>query len=142
VEALVSAAHLLATVLTLWRVSASPALAERTRLVAVAAARSGVPASLLAAVCWCESRLGSAPLYASLCGVRLGHRYVRDDAASADIAARSLAGLVRRCGSPAAALAAYRVAGVCADPRGAAYATIVLSTAGRIVRAAGAGGGL
>lgn len=123
-----SAAHLLATVLTLWRVAASPALTERTRLVAVAAARSGVPASLLAAVCWCESRLG--------------HRYVRDDAASADIAARSLAGLVRRCGTPAAALAAYRVAGVCADPRGAAYATIVLSTAGRIVRAAGAGGAL
>lgn len=136
-----SAAHLLATVLTLWRVAASPALTERTRLVAVAAARSGVPASLLAAVCWCESRLGSAPL-ASLCGVRLGHRYVRDDAQSADIAARSLAGLVRRCGTPAAALAAYRVAGVCADPRGAAYATIVLSTAGRIVRAAGAGGAL
>ena len=122
------AVALLAAVLTLWRVAASPALTERTRLVAVAAARSGVPASLLAAVCWCESRLG--------------HRYVRDDAASADIAARSLAGLVRRCGTPAAALAAYRVAGVCADPRGAAYATIVLSTAGRIVRAAGAGGAL
>jgi hypothetical protein len=137
-----TAAHLLVTVLALWPRALSPSLAERVRLVAVAATRSGVPVSLLAAVCWCESRLGSAPLYASLCGVRLGHHYVRDDAASADIAARSLAGLVRRCGSPSAALAAYRVAGVCADPRGAAYATIVLSTAGRIVLAAGVGGGL
>lgn len=129
--------HVLLALALAWRyhLSADDALRERARILHRAATAHGVRVELLAAVCWVESRVGTAPVYASLCGVRLGHVYVRDDARSADVAARTLAGSVRRCGSERDALAAYRVGGTCADPRGDDYALDVLATARSIARA-------
>ena len=77
-----------------------------------------VPLDVLAAVCWQESRLSLAPRYASLCGVRIGHRYVRDDGQSATIAARTLARAHARCGTWLRAVAAYRADGRCGAPAG------------------------
>ena len=133
-----TALQLFAAVCALWHLSYTAPLRVRTTLVADAATTHGVPVTLLAAVCWVESRLGTAPLYASLCGVRLNHRYVRDDAQSADIAGRSLAGLLRRCTTPRAALAAYNRDGRCDDPRGRGYASAVIETARRLDRVRGA----
>ena len=100
-----------------------------------AASQHAVPVEVLAAVCWQESRLGTAPRYASLCGVRLRHAYVRDDVRSADIAARSLAGYHARCRSWTQAVAAYRVDGRCGAPAGLRYARGVVGLAGRLRRA-------
>ncbi len=100
--------------------------------LATAAAVHRVPAPVLAAVCWAESRAGTAPRYASLCGVRVRHVYVRPDALSADIAARSLARRRAECGSWSRAIVAYRWGRGCAadDPTG--YARRVLAVARRL----------
>lgn len=108
------------------------AFVTRAGHVVRAARTHGIPVETLAAVCWQESRLGTAPRYASLCGVRLAHRYVRDDAASADIAARTLAAMERRCRSWPSALAAYRTDGHCGSPAGRGYALQVHALAHRI----------
>lgn len=108
------------------------ATVDRTRAVEVAAADYSVPVDLLAAVCWQESRLGTAPRYASLCGVRVRHRYVRDDGQSATIAARSLRGYLARCRTPAQAVAAYRADGRCGAAQGLAYARRVVELAARL----------
>lgn len=106
--------------------------ADPLRAVEVAAADYGVPLDVLAAVCWQESRLGLAPRYASLCGVRIAHRYVRDDGQSATIAARTLARAHARCGSWLRAVAAYRADGRCGSPAGLPYARRALGLAARL----------
>jgi len=115
---------------------AFPASAHLLRLDVVAAlARAAdahhVPAPVLAAVCWCESRVGTAPRYASLCGTRIHHAYV-NGALSADIAALSLRRRRAECGSWPRALVAYRWGRGClaADPTG--YARRVLRVAQRL----------
>ena len=95
---------LAAALLALWPWLAGVPV-EPLRAVEVAAADFAVPLEMLAAVCWQESRLSLAPRYASLCGVRVGHRYVRDDGQSATIAARTLARSRARCGTWARAVA-------------------------------------
>lgn len=116
---------------------AFPASASALRLdVADALSRAAevhrVPPFVLAAVCWAESRAGTAPRYASLCGVRVRHRYVRPDALSADLAAYALRRRRAECGSWPRALAAYRTGRGCdsTDPTG--YARRVLAVARRL----------
>ena len=132
-------AHVLAALLTLWGRSLTGAdlgaLERRAGLVLASSQRHGVPLHVALAVCWHESRLGTARAYASLCGVRLRGRYLRDDATSADVSARTLAAMHGRCRTWPRALAAYRTDGTCGDPRGVAYAGMVLSTAARVERA-------
>jgi hypothetical protein len=91
-----------------------------------------VPPRVLAAVCWMESRAGLAPRYASLCGVRVAHRYVRKDARSADIAARSLRRRRAECGSWLRALAYYRSGRGCASTDPTRYGPRVLAVARRM----------
>lgn len=91
-----------------------------------------VPVAIVAAVAWCESRAGTAPRYASLAGVRIAHRYVRSDALSADIAARSLRRRRAECGSWPRALAMYRWGGSCAAVDRTGYARGVLRVARRL----------
>lgn len=126
---------LAAALLSLWPWLA-PHAPPATAVAAVerAALEHGVPVDLLAAVCWQESRLSLAPRYASLCGVRVGHRYVADDARSAAIAARSLRGYLARCGTATQAVAAYRTDGRCGSPAGLRYARSVVGLAARLRR--------
>jgi hypothetical protein len=77
-------------------------------LLTRAADAAGVPTPLLGAGCWAESHVGTAPRYASLCGVRVRHAYVRDDARSATLAAGTLARRYAECRSWARALVAFR----------------------------------
>jgi len=102
------------------------AFERRAAIVEAAAVDADVDVATLAAVCWQETRLGaprrgdiSARPYASLCGVRIAHRYVGDDARSAAIAARSLVRHRARCGSwPAAVdLARTYSAALAGEPR-------------------------
>jgi hypothetical protein len=115
---------------------AFPASAPLLRLdVADAIVRAAnthhVPVAIVAAVAWAESRAGTAPRYASLAGVRVAHRYIRSDALSADIAARSLARRHAECGSWPGALASYRWGRGCStDPT--RYAPRVLDVARRL----------
>ena len=90
-----------------------------------------VPAAIVAAVCWQESRAGTDARAVSLCGTRIGHRYV-DGALSADIAARSLARRHAECGTWARALVAYRWGVGCSAPDVSGYARRVLDVARRI----------
>jgi hypothetical protein len=115
------------------------AFERRAAIVEAAAVDAGVDVAVLAAVCWQETRLGaprrgdtSARPYASLCGVRVGHRYVADDADSARIAARSLLRHRARCGSWPSAVAAYRTNGRCGDGAGRDYAARAQSIARRL----------
>ncbi|HEX4936703.1 MAG TPA: hypothetical protein VFV33_26155, partial [Gemmatimonadaceae bacterium] len=132
-------AHLLAAILALWGRSLTGhdrgALERRAGLVVTSARAHDVPLHVLAAVCWHESRMGTARAYASLCGVRMRGAYVSDDAVSAEVAARTLRAMLSRCHGTRAALAAYRTDGRCGDPRGAAYAGMVLATAERVAGA-------
>lgn len=113
---------------------------ERRAAIVEAAARSErVDVSVLAAVCWQETRLGAprrgdtrAAPYASLCGVRIAHRYVADDARSATLAARSLRRHRARCRTWPRAVAAYRTDGVCGAPLGRGYALRATSLAARL----------
>ena len=125
---------LAAALLALWPWLAGVPV-EPLRAVEIAAADYGVPLDVLAAVCWQESRLSLAPRYASLCGVRVGHRYVRDDGQSATIAARTLARAHARCGTWLRAVAAYRADGHCGAAAGLPYAARVVALAGRLRRA-------
>lgn len=114
-----------------------PASAHLLRLDVVAAITRAadvhhVPAPVLAAVCWAESRVGTAPRYASLCGVRVHHAYVRSDALSADLAALSLRRRRAECGSWPRALAAYRWGRGCASTDPTGYARRVLVVAQRL----------
>ena len=97
-----------------------------------AAATHHVPVAIVAAVSWAESRAGTAPRYASLAGVRVAHRYVRSDALSADIAARSLARRRAVCGTWLRALAYYRTGRGCASTDPTRYAPRVLHVARRL----------
>lgn len=117
--------------------SSAPALrAEPVRLVVEAAERHHVPAPVALAACWLESRLGTAPHYASLCGTRIAHVYVSADALSADIAGRSLARRFGECGRWDHAVVSWRFGAGCnADDR-TGYARNVLSIARRIARRA------
>ena len=115
------------------------AFERRAAIVEAAAVDADVDVATLAAVCWQETRLGaprrgdiSARPYASLCGVRIAHRYVGDDARSAAIAARSLVRHRARCGSWPAAVAAYRTDGRCGDGRGRGYAASARALARRL----------
>jgi hypothetical protein len=114
--------------------SASSLRAEPVRLVVEAAERHHVPAPMLLAACWMESRLGTAPQYASLCGTRVAHVYVGSDALSADIAGRSLARRFGECGTWPRALVAYRWGLGCGAPDANGYAGRVLRMAQRIER--------
>lgn len=116
---------------------AFPASAALLRLdaasaITTAAAAHRVPPRVLAAVCWLESRTGTAPRYASLCGVRVAHRYIADDARSADIAARSLRRRRDECGSWLRALAYYRTGRGCASDDPTRYGPRALSLARRM----------
>jgi len=95
-----------------------------------AATTHGVPVAIVAAVSWAESRAGTAPRYASLCGTRVHHTYV-SGALSADIAARSLARRHAECGGWLRALAAYRTGQGCRGNDGG-YGVRVLSVARRL----------
>ena len=97
-----------------------------------AATTHHVPVAIVAAVAWCESRAGTAPRYASLAGVRIAHRYVRSDALSADIAARSLRRRRAECGSWPRALAYYRTGRGCSSTDPTGYARGVLRVARRL----------
>lgn len=115
------------------------AFERRAALVESAARAEGVDVAMVAAVCWQETRLGaprrgettSRP-FASLCGVRIAHRYIADDARSAALAARSLRRHRARCHSWPAAVAAYRTDGVCGAVRGRGYAAGAVALAGRL----------
>jgi hypothetical protein len=115
------------------------AFERRAALVESAARAEGVDVAMVAAVCWQETRLGaprrgettSRP-FASLCGVRIAHRYIADDARSAALAARSLRRHRARCGSWPAAVSAYRTDGVCGAVRGRGYAAGAVALAGRL----------
>lgn len=104
----------------------------RANVIESAARLQGVPVEVVGAVCWSETRLGVWRAYASLCGVRLDHRYVADDDRSAEIAARTLGRLHARCGTWPRALARYRTGGPCGDPRGMGYALATVGTAERL----------
>lgn len=91
-----------------------------------------VPVAIVASVAWCESRAGTAPRYASLAGVRVAHRYIRSDALSADIAARSLARRRAECGSWPRALVSYRWGRGCSSADPTRYAPRVLRVARRL----------
>lgn len=115
---------------------AFPASAHLLRLDVVAALTRAadahhVPAPVLAAVCWAESRVGTAPRYASLCGTRVHHAYVTG-ALSADIAALSLRRRRAECGSWMRALVAYRWGRGCSEPDANGYARRVLRVARRL----------
>ena len=127
----------LAAALALALVYAHPA-AVTVALVESAALAHGVPRTLLAAACWQESRLGTAPRYASLCGVRVRHVYVRDDVMSAHLAALSLARRRAECSSWPHALAAYRYGTGCGAADRTGYVRRTLALARRIERAGGA----
>ncbi len=116
---------------------AFPASAHLLRLDVVAslvraADTHHVPAPIVAAVSWLESRAGTAPRYASLAGVRINHAYIRSDALSADIAARSLARRRAECGGWLRALVAYRWGRGCSAPDATGYAPRVLALARRL----------
>lgn len=91
-----------------------------------------VPVAITAAVAWAESRAGTAPRYASLAGVRVAHRYIRSDALSADIAARSLSRRRAECGTWLRALVAYRTGRGCGAADPTRYAPRVLAVARRL----------
>lgn len=115
---------------------AFPASAHLLRIDVVAALTRAadahhVPAPVLAAVCWCESRVGTAPRYASLCGTRIHHAYV-NGALSADIAALSLRRRRAECGSWPRALAYYRTGRGCGSTDPTGYARRVLRVAQRL----------
>lgn len=115
---------------------AFPASAHLLRLDVVAALTRAadahhVPAPVLAAVCWAESRVGTAPRYASLCGTRVRHVYV-SGALSADIAALSLRRRRAECGSWPRALAYYRTGRGCGSTDPTGYALRVLRVARRL----------
>ncbi len=104
-----------------------------TITVLIDAARAHrVPAPVLLAIAWLESRCGTAPRYASLTGVRVHHAYVPGHALAADIAARSLSRRIAECGSLPRGLVAYRWGRGCmaADPTG--YSRRVLTLARRL----------
>ena len=90
-----------------------------------------VPAAIVAGVCFAESRMGTAPRYASLCGTRIRHVYV-NGALSADIAALSLRRRRAECGSWVRALAYYRTGRGCASSDPTGYARRVLRVARRL----------
>ena len=115
------------------------AFERRAAIVEAAARAEGVDVAVLAAVCWQETRLGAprrgdtvARPYASLCGVRIRHAYVSDDARSATLAARSLRRHRARCRTWPRAVAAYRTDGVCGAPRGMGYACRAAGIAARL----------
>jgi len=91
-----------------------------------------VPVAIVAAVSWAESRAGTAPRYASLAGVRVHHVYVRSDALSVDIAARSLARRRAECGSWSRALVSYRWGRGCGGADPTRYAPRVMAVARRL----------
>ena len=116
---------------------AYPGVAPMLRLdvaasVTRAAAAHRVPVAVLSAVCFAESRMGTAPRYASLCGVRIRHAYVRSDALSADLAAYSLRRRRAECGSWPRALAYYRTGRGCSSTDPTGYARGVLRVARRL----------
>jgi hypothetical protein len=98
-----------------------------------AAEAHGVPAPILAAVCFAESRINTDARSVSLCGTRVAHRYI-NGALSADIAARSLARRHAECGTWPRALVAYRWGLGCGAPDANGYAGRVLRMAQRIER--------
>lgn len=118
-------------------VNARDLFLHRVALIERAAATHSVPAHVVGAVCWSETRLGVWRAYASLCGVRLNHVYIADDTRSADIAARTLAHLHTQCGTWPRALARYRYGGACGNAAGMGYGLRTHGTAGRLARAQG-----
>ena len=72
---------------------------RNVNFIVEASERFQVPTTLVLSICWQESRLGLDPDSASMCGIRLRGRWVRDPRQSAEIAARSLANAYRTCGS-------------------------------------------
>jgi hypothetical protein len=128
----VTAAHLVALLALAFPASSHLLRLDVADAIVRAADAHHVPAPIVAAVSWAESRAGTAPRYASLAGVRVEHRYVRSDALSADIAARSLARRRLECGSWLRALTAYRWGRGCASTDPTRYAPRVLSVAHRL----------
>lgn len=112
--------------------SAARLRSEPIDAIVHAAAVHHVPPSMLLAVCWQESRVGTVRRYASLCGVRLAGHYLADDALSADIAGRSLAHRRAECGTWSRALVSYQLGRGCAALDRDGYARDVLRIAGRL----------
>lgn len=129
-----TSAQALAALALVFPGSASSLRAEPVRLVVEAAERHHVPAPMLLAACWMESRLALANRYASLCGTRVAHVYVSNDALSADIAGRSLARRFGECARWDHAVVSWRFGAGCnADDR-TGYARNVVAIARRIER--------
>ena len=131
-----TAAQLLAALALVFPQSAGLFRLETMTTLATAAASHGIPAQVLAAVCFAESRLATDPRAVSLCGTRVDHRYI-DGALSADIAARSLARRHAECRTWPRALVAYRWGLGCGAPDANGYAGRVLAIANRIERRTG-----
>lgn len=127
-----TAAHLVALLALAFPASAPLLRLDVAASLVAASATHGVPVEIVAAVAWAESRAGTAPRYASLAGVRVAHAYVRSDALSADIAARSLSRRRAECGTWLRALAAYRTGGGCSSSDPTRYAPRVLAVARRL----------
>mgnify|MGYP003658639605 CR=1 FL=1 len=124
------AAHLVALLAFAFPASAPLLRLDVADAIVRAAAAHHVPVAIVAAVCFAESRLGTVPRYASLCGTRVHHAYV-SGALSADIAARSLARRRGECGSWPRALTSYRWGRGCGHAD-TGYALRVLAVARRL----------
>ena len=125
------AAALVAALALAWPVIAPMLRLDVADAVTRAAATHHVPAAIVTGVCFAESRMGTAPRYASLCGTRVHHVYV-SGTLSADIAARSLARRHAECGTWPRALAAYRWGRGCGAADPTRYAPRVLAVARRL----------
>ena len=93
------------------------------------AAVHGVDPVRLAAVCGIESRDGASLRAVSVCGVRVGHAYVRDPVRAIQIAAHSLARWERECHSRDRAVGRYHGEGCRA---GSSYVRGVLTIERRL----------
>lgn len=127
-----TAVLLLAILAALFPSSASALRLSTMDAIVDAATEHHVPVAMLSAVCWMESRGGTAPRFASLCGVRIAHVYVRNAALSADIAGRSLSRRLAECGTWPRALVAWRFGRGCSVPDSTGYARRTIALAARI----------
>ena len=126
-----TAAALLAALALAFPASAALLRLDVADAIVRASTAHGVPVAIVAATCFAESRMGTAPRYASLCGTRVHHAYV-SGALSADIAARSLARRHAECGTWSRALVYYRTGSGCGAADPTRYAPRVLAVARRL----------
>lgn len=79
------------------------------------ATAQGVDPVRLASVCGVESRDGASLRAVSVCGVRVGHQYVRDPVRAVQLAAHSLARWERECRDRSRAVGRYHGEGCRGD---------------------------